>query len=321
MTDLTSLGYPQGYHLGVSSLLWWIFVIVIMILGAKLYLNAKKSELINVKEMLRAKSFLYICTSIGISLTQVGVFFPDVLLQFYVTGAFFSGISSVIYYYYWEKNLTSIKRIPTISTGISTIILVIILIGSIFFPDLPNFLLNFLTLTNLLLVTIAFILYIYLIYGFSRDVKGGLITRVGWIWMGGMVLALLALFFDNIPSIFPTFVVFYVSPLFYMIGNILAFYGITKLFVQISSFYAQTQRCAVHRGTIEKGNPIYYCSSCGIAYCETCFTQVIKRDGCWNCRKGVELENEKEQIIIKGSDLDKTQKLQDPQKSGSNNKS
>jgi hypothetical protein len=74
MTDPTSLGFPQGYHLGLSSILWWIFVIVIAILGVGLYLNAKKSDLINVKEMLRAKSFLYICTSIDISLTQVGVF-------------------------------------------------------------------------------------------------------------------------------------------------------------------------------------------------------------------------------------------------------
>ena len=112
MTDLTSLGYPSGYHLGFSSILWWIFVVVTAILGIALYLNAKKSELINVKEMLRAKSFLYICTSIGISLTQVGVFFPDVLLQFYVTGAFFSGISSVIYYYYLGKEFNEYKTNP-----------------------------------------------------------------------------------------------------------------------------------------------------------------------------------------------------------------
>ncbi len=67
-----------------------------------------------------------------------------------------------------------------------------------------------------------------------------------------------------------------------------------NLFTQISSYYAYTQKCAVHRGTIKKGNPIHYCPSCGIVYCETCFNQVIKRDGCWNCRKGADVEIEEE---------------------------
>ena len=79
-----------------------------------------------------------------------------------------------------------------------------------------------------------------------------------------------------------------------MIGMSMAIYGINKLFAQISSYYAQTQKCAVHRGTIEKGNTIHYCPSCGIVYCETCFTQVITKDGCWNCRQGADLESEKE---------------------------
>jgi len=42
MTDLSSLGYPQGYHLGLSAILWWIFIIVTIILGIGLYLNARK---------------------------------------------------------------------------------------------------------------------------------------------------------------------------------------------------------------------------------------------------------------------------------------
>ncbi|GAG49948.1 unnamed protein product, partial [marine sediment metagenome] len=47
---------------------------------------------------------------------------------------------------------------------------------------------------------------------------------------------------------------------------------------------------------IGKGNPIYYCPSCGIAYCEKCFNQVIKKDGCWNCREGATLEGKKEWV-------------------------
>ena len=315
MTDLTSLGYPSGYHLGFSFIFWWIFIIVTAILGLGLYLNARKTDLINVKEMLRAKSFFYICISIQTSLIQVAVFFPDIFSQFYFTGGVLVGFSLFIYLYYWEKNLTSIKRIPTIFGGASTIVEVIGLLASIFFPDLPNFFWYFLLLTILLPVTISFILYIYLIYAFSKNVKG-VSTKVSIVWMVGVILGLISLLFEHAPGvkIFPTFVVFYVSPIFYMIGNSMAFYGIIKLFPQISSFYAQTQRCAVHRGTIEKGNTIHYCSSCGIVYCETCFNQVIIKDGCWNCRKGVELENEKEKIIDDTIELDKKDKIKSPHK-------
>ena len=315
MTDLTSLGYPQGYHLGLSSVLWWIFIIGTAILGIALYLNARKTDLINVKETLRAKSFFYICISIQTSLIQVAVFFPDIFLQFYSTGGVLVNFSIVIYLYYWEKNLTSIKRIPTIFAGASTILQVIGLMVSIIFPDLPNFLWDFLILPPLLLITISFVLYIYLIYAFSKNVKG-VSTKVIMVWMGGVMLSLITLLFEYPPGvrIFPTFVVFYVSPISYMIGNSMAVCGITRLFPQISSFYAQTQRCAVHRGTIEKGNPIHYCSSCGIVYCETCFNQVIIKDGCWNCRKGVELENEKEKIIDDTIELDKKDKRKSPHK-------
>ncbi len=54
MTDLTSLGYPPGYHLGVSSVLWIISIVVIAPLGVFLYLKARKSDMINVKELFRA---------------------------------------------------------------------------------------------------------------------------------------------------------------------------------------------------------------------------------------------------------------------------
>ena len=132
MTDFSSLGYPSGYHLGFSAVLWWIFIIVISVLGFGLYLNARKSDLINVKEVLRAKSFFYIGIGFLFLMTQVGVFFPDNFLQFYFSGFFILGVSSIFYMHYWEKNLTTLKRIPTISVGIGTIVAVITLTASIF---------------------------------------------------------------------------------------------------------------------------------------------------------------------------------------------
>ena len=96
-----------------------------------------------------------------------------------------------------------------------------------------------------------------------------------------------------------------------MFGMSMTYYGINTLFTQISSYYAQTQKCAVHRGIIEKGNPIHYCSSCGIVYCELCFNEVIKKDGCWNCRKSFEPESEKKQLdepILKLKEHDESKK-------------
>jgi hypothetical protein len=114
--------------------------------------------------------------------------------------------------------------------------------------------------------------------------------------MAGMALTMIALGFDNPPAvqILPSFMVLYLAPLLYVIGLTFATYGITILFAQISSYYAQVQKCAVHRGTIGKGSTMYYCPSCGITYCESCYNQVIKKDGCWNCRYGAEVEIEKD---------------------------
>jgi len=242
MPDLTSLGYPEGYHLGFSAILWWISIVVIAILGIKLYLNAKKSHLINVKEMLRVKSFSFFCMCICFSLIQVGVFFPDNFLLFYLFGVLTATSGAAFYIYYWEKNLTSIKRIPTLSGIAAAIVTLTILIIYAIFPDLSGFLLDFLIFIVLFLIAVAAILYIYLIYIFSRNVKG-VSTRTSRIWMGGMILILVALFLENPPGVkvLPAFIVLYFPPIGLMIGQGMAFYGVNKLFAQISSYYAQTR--------------------------------------------------------------------------------
>lgn len=76
------------------------------------------------------------------------------------------------------------------------------------------------------------------------------------------------------------------------------------------SYYSQTQTCTVHRGTIEKGNKVHYCPSCGITYYETYFNQVIKKDGCWNCGEGEESEIDKEWKIEQVVEPKKIDKLE-----------
>jgi len=311
MTDLTSLGYPQGYHLGLSSVLWWIFIIEMVIVSLSYYLNAKKSDLINIKEILISKSIGLIIICIWFSLIQIGVFFPNIFLQFFLIGGFLTVFSHTFYFYYWEKNLTSLKRIATISAGASAIVAAFGVIIITIFPDFPNLLIDFIIFTTFLLYVVAFALYIYLIYIFSRNVKGRGSIITGWIWMVGMALNAVALLFEIPPGvkIFPEFIVLYFPPIILMVAVLMLHYGITKLFAQISSYYANTQKCAVHRGTIEKGTPIHYCSSCGIVYCETCFNQVIIKDGCWNCRKGAEQIREKKIESVQILESDKSDKF------------
>jgi len=309
MTDLTSLGYPEGYHLGLSAILWWITIVVHLILAIILYLNARKSDLINVKEMLLSKSFLYICLTIQFSLIQVGALYSENFVLFFLIGSSFGVTSSTIYFYFWEKNLTSMKHIPTILTGTASIINIAGLITYILFPDLIIFLIDILVFIILVLLTIAFLLYIYLIFVFSKNVKGIKIT-VGVIWMAGMALAMIGWSFEFAPGvkILPSFIVLYISPLIFIISSSMVVYGVVTLFAQISSYYAQTQKCAVHRGAIEKGSTVYYCPSCGITYCESCFNQVIKKDGCWNCRHGTEVEIEKDWKAEQAVDIKKDAK-------------
>ena len=191
----------------------------------------------------------------------------------------------------------------------SCILTSIAIILSLFFPGLPLFIWDLMTLAIFALLSLSFVLYLYLVYLFSKNTKGGHFTIVGAIWLTGIIIGLIANFIEHPPGvvIVPKLILLYINPIMYMCSFLLAFLGITNLISQISSYYAQTQKCAVHRGKIEKGNTIHYCSSCGIVYCGKCFSNVILKDGCWNCGKGVELEREPDKIDIKGIDLHKKQ--------------
>ena len=313
MTDLSSLGYPQAYHAGLSFVLWNIFIGMMVILGFFLYMTARKSDLINVKEMFYAKSFLFICTGIYTSMIQVGVIFHENFAIFSFIGIVFSNFSIVIYMNYWEKNLTSINRIPTITAGISTVLAFTALIISLISPIILKDLTDLIAIIIFILLTISYGMYIYLIYGFSKNVKGSGNKTTGMVWMVGIILLLIAIYIDNPPlvTIMAEFNVLYIAPIFLTVANILSFYGVNRLFVQISSYYTHTQRCLVHRGEIGKGNPMYSCPSCGIVYCIPCYEQVIKKDGCWNCGEGSALEGEDE---IKDYPVIESEEITEPKK-------
>lgn len=316
MTDLSSFGYPQGYHQGLSAILWIICIIGIFIIGVKLLLNSRKIALINGKQMYRAKGILYTLGSFQLYI-QIGIFFPNYFQLLFSIATFIYCLTLINYFYKFEKNLTSIKFIPTLLVSICFIIACICLIDSLFFNTIRiTLLLDFLTIYDVLiyifsfLYIIAFLIYIFLILKFAKNTKGNH-NKAGGIWVIGVILALISLL-DQPPIVgtLPSIVIFYGFPIMYFIGAYLMFYGVNRLFIQISSFYNQTHKCTVHRGFIE--GKVHYCPSCKITYCGICFEQVIKQDGCWNCGTSVskmgeiksEPQLEEKDIIMEGNSLD-----------------
>ena len=39
---------------------------------------------------------------------------------------------------------------------------------------------------------------------------------------------------------------------------------------------------------------MFYCPGCNTVYCDACYTQVVKKDGCWNCGAGGNSESDLE---------------------------
>ncbi|MFX0102064.1 MAG: hypothetical protein ACFFCS_21035 [Candidatus Hodarchaeota archaeon] len=195
--------------------------------------------------------------------------------------------------------MTSIKRVPTVFAGVSFITSAIGLLFLLGTPDLSTNLVNFSNLIYYWATTLSFVLYCYLIYQFSVNVKGMKSRKISIAWIGGVIMLMSGSFLDSASGVqlSPGFLVFYGAPVITTIGMILAFYSVNKLFFRISSYYTQTQKCTVHRGEIGKGNPLYSCPSCDIVYCMPCYDQVIKKEGCWNCGKGSVVDMKEKQIV------------------------
>lgn len=296
MSIPSNYGCPPEYHLGISSVLWWLAFALLAYMGIKLYLNARKTDFINGKEMFKGKGIFYSGISICILLLQLSVIIPDYFFIFY-TSAFLTSSSTITFYYkVWERNIDSIRKIPTNSQAIASIILLGCVFVSILLEETAGPILDYLFFVAVVFLSIAVFMYAYMIYRFISNVEEGKMKKVGQIWIVGCLMAAIATAFEVPPvvKIFPPFFIYYITPVLWIAGYIMSFYGVNRLFLQVSTYYTQTQKCAVHRGPIEKGSQIHYCPSCEMTYCHTCYTKVIQNDGCWNCGTGG-----KEEIISK----------------------
>ena len=131
-----------------------------------------------------------------------------------------------------------------------------------------------------LLANVFIFIFIFL---FIRRVKGPL-RRKGWLLMIGSIAFFFGQFMDHPPGMFiypDLFII--LSPLVFIVSFSFIYYAIKGITKNITSYYNQAHICLVHRGKILEGEPIYSCPNCTTIYCQICYEQVIKQDGCWSC--------------------------------------
>lgn len=313
---LSPEGYPEGYHLGASLALWLIVIILDMFYGTYFLLQVYKSQLINEKEIYRGTGLLCIGGGFLFLLMQIGVFFPDKYFLYYFGGATVLVGFAGFYFYYWEKNLVNLKKIPTIIIIINFSIYIITIFMILFFRVSSLVYIAFIELLTIFSGLIANILIIIFVFLFIRKVKG-ILRNKGVLLIIGSSSFFLGQFIDHPPGMFILPELFIMlSPLVYIISFSLIFLGIKGIADNISSYYNQAHICLVHRGKIKMDDHFYYCPKCSTIYCQNCYEQVIKHDGCWNCgeRGNLELEAtpvermEDEEILVKDESNSKSLK-------------
>ena len=282
-------GYPADFHLGISMIFWFIFIVINFSLGILLILKALKTPLTNRKEIYIGYASFYFGLGIGWTSAQIGVLIPTYFIISLSVATTIIPFSAFLFIYYWEKNLISLKKIPTIwcifvfFIGLIDLIYVITL-GTRFF----KFFVLFINISAI--VGFSFIIILTIL--FTKRVIGDLRKR------GFLQIFAFVFFFIGIITDHPPVVTFYpnilsiVCPITLIIAVIAWYFALNGICDGITSYYNQAQICTIHRGKISKGTHIYFCPNCNITYCDRCYEQVIKKDGCWNCQEEVKPEDE-----------------------------
>ncbi|MFX1443832.1 MAG: hypothetical protein ACFFHV_10500, partial [Promethearchaeota archaeon] len=222
---------------------------------------------------------------------QIGAFNLKYFALFMSISVTVLSFSLIYFIYIWEKNVINYKKIPTFY---SVFLFVFSLINTILILVFSE---AIFTLFSTLYVVLAFILIVFilaLMMHFTLKVIGTLRIRA--------LSCFLAVLFINLGGITDHPPVINIAPKFFMIfspliliSNIfLWYYGLNGVVDGISSYYHQERRCIVDRGIIPKNVHIFYCPNCSAIYCEKCYKEVIKKDGCWICGEGFESTKKEE---------------------------
>jgi hypothetical protein len=311
-------GCLADYRLDTSIFIWVIFIGSSFMFAIFFIIKGVRSNLLNKKEIFIGASVQALGVGIVHLFIQLGIFYIEQFHFFLFLGFVLSTIMATPINYTWEKNLTDMKKIPTILNIIVSVVTIINFI--VFLFNQGSLTENFQTVF-LFLILIPPFLSAILVISFIKKVSGKLRTY-GFIAIIGLPIYLIGGILDhppgcNIQGLSPV-----ISPLLMMTGVILLFYGIYKITGDITSFYTQTRLCLVHRGKILDNSQIYVCPSCGAFYCINCYKNVIQFDGCWNCgalgknlpEAKKEEELSREDLIIKDEGIENHLEEQEPKK-------
>ncbi len=281
MSDFLSLdAYPPDYHLGFSMFLWFIYISVSLFIGIIYIFKAHKAQLINRKELYYGSGFFAFGSAGCFIFIQVGIFIPS-QFPFWISIGFVSMVIGLLFLtYFWERNIGSLKKIPTL---INLFTLIFTILNVIYIIITRDLVFDFFITTSILLAFSNVVFLIILISIFTKNVRGDL-RKYGLISISSILIYEIGIFLDHPPGVtlFPEITLILV-PLLFIIGFIFFFIYQEKIIDAISSYYQQENICTVHRGKIERGDTIYHCPSCNTTYCKNCFEQVVKKDNCWNC--------------------------------------
>jgi hypothetical protein len=277
--------YPEGYRFGFEMYIWFAAIGIGLVFCMIFAVRAKKSSLVNRKQLYWSNFIFYISAAAMLSLLHISYLIPDqytILQSFAIT---LTQTSVVFWFYYWEKNLTHlrVKFLPVILVTIIDVISIAVF--------LINFIAGIVIIENsnvfMLIGTIFVALFMYgLSFQFFRRVSGKF-KKLGIFLFLGIAFFQLSLFLDYPPifAIFPEFPPI-IAPTLMLLGATFYGYSLLGIIDGITAFYQQKHICTVHRGEIKKDRRIYLCPTCATPYCDECYDAVIKNEGCWNCGHG-----------------------------------
>jgi hypothetical protein len=303
-------GYPAYFHLGFPIFIWLIFILIMLIFGTSFFIKGYKTKLLNQKELYIGNGMTMYGFFFTFFFIQLGALFPAIFIILLSASSLSLLGFNTLFIYYFEKNLVNLNKIPTIYSVFASIISLLNLLYAIINGTMIN---EFFGIVSVILIMIQmFYVFILIVVFIKRTI--GVLRTTGYIWIISYFLFSNGGFFEHPPlvSLLPD-VFALITPTIFIIGGILWFYSNKILVNSILSYYNQAHICTVHRGTIPKGEPIHYCSSCNTIYCQNCYKQVIKKEGCWNCGIGSSeiLESipdriwEDEELILENESKDK----------------
>lgn len=290
-------GYPPEFHSGIWIIPWIVLFIESAFLGLILIRKAIKIKSIKKRQLyLGAATTIIMYGDCCFIIIQIGVYVVDFFVASLYLGTVFANLGAGAFFYYLEKNVKKLKYVPTslfmTVAGINLVLFIMeILSGSIH--------VSLITATSLIGIG-SMVFALILGVSFLRKTSGAM-RKYAIIMLLSILFLYVGVFTDHPPLI--TLLIDYpliwgiISPIAFMLAMACIFMTGIGFSEALLSFYTQEHICTIHRGNISSQEKIIYCPACKTIYCEKCFDQVVRVDGCWNCGQKATGKSESEKVL------------------------